>query len=59
MIYDMVNKRETNTTQNSSDDWHPRYSYDGNFIGFVSERDDLRDVEFDQLKDVKFPPVIA
>ena len=48
-LFDMVNNRHTNVTLNSSDDWNPKYSKDGNYISFVSERDDLREVDFSQL----------
>lgn len=48
-LYDLVNDRKTNVTLNSSDDWGPKYSKDGKYISFVSERDDLRDVDFTQL----------
>ena len=43
-VMDLVNGREMNLTTNSSNDWRPRFSRDGNFITFVSERSDLRDV---------------
>jgi len=43
-VMDLVNNRETNLTTNSSNDWRPRFSKDGKFISFVSERNDLRDV---------------
>jgi Tol biopolymer transport system component len=43
-IYDRTTNREVNLTANSSNDWRPRFSPDGNFIAFVSERNDLRDV---------------
>lgn len=49
-IYDRENDRYKNVTQNSSDDWSPKFSQDGKYISFVSERDDLRDTAFDQLK---------
>ena len=48
-ILDLVTGLETNLTTNSSNDWRPRYSKNGDFIVFVSERNDLRDVGFDQL----------
>jgi len=48
-LFDMVNNRHTNVTLNSSDDWSPKYSKDGKYISFVSERDDLRDTDFTQL----------
>ena len=43
-VMDLVNRREINLTTNSSNDWRPRFSRDGQFISFVSERSDLRDV---------------
>jgi len=43
-VMDLVTGREINLTTNSSNDWRPRFSRDGNFISFVSERSDLRDV---------------
>lgn len=43
-VMDLVNNREVNLTTNSSNDWRPRFSPDGKFISFVSERSDLRDV---------------
>jgi Tol biopolymer transport system component len=49
-LFDRDNNRHTNITLNSSDDWRPKYSTNGEFISFVSERDDLRDVDFSQLK---------
>lgn len=48
-ILDILNDRHTNVTLNSSDDWRPKYSSNGKFISFVSERDDLRDTDFTQL----------
>ncbi len=46
---DLENGRATNLTTNGSDDWHPSFSDNGQFIAFVSERSDLRDVPFYQL----------
>jgi Tol biopolymer transport system component len=48
-LFDLVNNRHTNVTLNSSDDWSPKYSKDGKYISFVSERDDLRDTDFSRL----------
>ena len=48
-VMDLSSGRETNLTTNGSDDWHPKYSPDGKFITFVSERSDLREVPFYQL----------
>lgn len=45
-VKDLTNDRAINLTTNGSDDWHPKYSPDGKYIGFVSERNDLRDVPF-------------
>lgn len=45
-VKDFLNNRETNLTTNGSDDWHPKYSMDGKYISFVSERNDLREVPF-------------
>lgn len=36
----------SNLTQSVSDDWLPRYSHDGAFLLFVSERNDLRRVSY-------------
>ena len=41
-VMDLVTGRQMNLTTNSSNDWRPRFSRDGNFITFVSERSDLR-----------------
>ncbi len=46
---DLRSGLETNLTTNSSNDWRPRYSRNGDFIVFVSERSDLRNVGIDQL----------
>jgi Tol biopolymer transport system component len=46
---DLKSGLETNLTTNSSNDWRPRYSRNGDFIVFVSERSDLRNVGIDQL----------
>jgi Tol biopolymer transport system component len=46
---DMVSQIETNLTTNSSNDWKPRYGRTSNFIVFVSERNDLRDVDVTEL----------
>ncbi len=35
-----------NLTQSFADDWHPNYSHNGEFITFVSDRNDLRKVSF-------------
>jgi len=48
-IKDLASGLETNLTTNSSNDWKPQYSKDGKYILFVSERDDLRDIEFTEL----------
>ncbi len=48
-IKDRYQDRVSNLTANSSNDWRPRFSPDGNFIVFVSERSDLRDVDFTEL----------
>lgn len=48
-LYDFENNRHTNVTLNSSDDWLPKFSKDGEFITFVSERDDLREANFTEL----------
>lgn len=45
-LLDTERNIERNLTTNSSNDWRPRYSKNGKFITFVSERDDLRDVDF-------------
>ena len=48
-IRDLNSGLETNLTTNSSNDWKPQYSKDGKYILFVSERDDLRDIDFTEL----------
>jgi len=48
-VKELASERTINLTTNGSDDWHPRYSDDGKFITFVSERNDLREVPFYQL----------
>jgi Tol biopolymer transport system component len=46
---DLYSDREVNLTTNSSNDWRPRFSSDGKFIVFVSERSDLREVSLVDL----------
>jgi len=46
---ELIDQYETNLTTNGSNDWKPRFSTDGNFIVFVSERSDLRDVSLTEL----------
>jgi Tol biopolymer transport system component len=46
---DLISQVETNLTTNSSNDWKPRYDRINNFIVFVSERSDLREVEITEL----------
>jgi len=46
---DLISQVETNLTTNSSNDWKPRYDRTSNFIVFVSERSDLREVEITEL----------
>ena len=48
-IKDRYQDRVSNLTTNSSNDWRPRFSPGGEFIVFVSERSDLRDVPFTEL----------
>ncbi|HID39985.1 MAG TPA: DUF5050 domain-containing protein [Calditrichaeota bacterium] len=48
-VYQFANDKEWNLTTNGSNDWRPRYSPDGEYIVFVSERNDLRDVPFYEL----------
>jgi Tol biopolymer transport system component len=48
-IKNLSSDLEINLTTNSSNDWRPQFSPDGNFIVFVSERSDLRDVDFINL----------
>jgi len=48
-IMDVRSQVETNLTTNSSNDWKPRYDRSSNFIVFVSERSDLREVEITEL----------
>jgi len=49
-IMTLSNKKEMNLTTNGSNDWRPRYSGDGKYITFVSERNDLREVPYYKLK---------
>ena len=49
-IKDLNSGRETNLTTNGSNDWRPSFSNDGNYISFVSERSDLREVPFYELR---------
>ena len=49
-IKDLKSGRETNLTTNGSNDWRPTYSSNGQYIAFVSERSDLRDVPFYELR---------
>jgi len=49
-IKDLNSGRETNLTTNGSNDWRPSYSADGKYIVFVSERADLREVPFYELR---------
>lgn len=46
---DLLTKKIKNLTTNGSNDWRPRYSPDGKYIAFVSERNDLRDLPFVDL----------
>jgi Tol biopolymer transport system component len=46
---DLASQIETNLTTNSSNDWKPRYDKTSNYLVFVSERSDLRDVEITEL----------
>ncbi len=46
---DLSNRLETNLTTNSSNDWKPRYDRNSNYIVFVSERADLREVDITDL----------
>jgi Tol biopolymer transport system component len=48
-IKDLNSNLETNLTANSSNDWRPRFSKDGKYIVFVSERSDLREVSIVDL----------
>jgi Tol biopolymer transport system component len=48
-IKNMSSQLEVNLTTNSSNDWRPQFSKDGKFIVFVSERSDLRNVDFINL----------
>ncbi len=48
-VKDLQTGKEENLTRNGSDDWRPRYSFSGQFIVFVSQRNDLRDVPFYEL----------
>ncbi len=48
-IMDLASQTETNLTTNSSNDWKPRYDRTNNFIVFVSERSDLREVDITEL----------
>jgi Tol biopolymer transport system component len=46
---DLQSKYETNLTTNGSNDWKPRISENSQFIVFVSERSDLRDINLTDL----------
>jgi Tol biopolymer transport system component len=46
---DLIDQIETNLTTNSSNDWKPRYDRNSNFMVFVSERSDLREVDLTEL----------
>ena len=48
-IKNLKTQLEVNLTTNGSNDWRPNYSRDGKFITFVSERSDLRDVDYFEL----------
>ncbi len=48
-VMNLANGETQNLTKNGSDDWRPRYSFSGDFIVFVSQRNDLRDVPFYQM----------
>lgn len=49
-VMDLTSNETINLTTNGSNDWRPRYSNDGKFIAFVSERNDLREVPFYELR---------
>ncbi len=49
-VMDLAKNEAKNLTTNGSNDWRPRYSKDGKFIAFVSERNDLREVPFYELR---------
>lgn len=48
-VKNLITLKEQNLTTNSSNDWRPRYSFDGKLITFVSERNDMREVPFYEL----------
>jgi len=48
-VMDLADQHETNLTTNSSNDWKPRYDRTSNYMVFVSERSDLRDVDITEL----------
>ncbi|MBD3226487.1 MAG: hypothetical protein GF313_17310 [Caldithrix sp.] len=48
--YDIEADQYLNMTTNGSNDWRPRYDNTGKYIVFVSERNDLREVNFLQKK---------
>ncbi len=48
-LLDLLTKKNNNLTTNGSNDWRPRFSPDGKYIAFVSERNDLRDLPFIDL----------
>ncbi len=47
--HELDNGSERNLTTNGSNDWYPSFSDNGRFIAFVSERNDLREVEYYKL----------
>ncbi len=49
-IKDLQSGHEQNITLNSSDDWMPRFSFSGQSISFISERDDLSGADYASLK---------
>ncbi|MHB2149003.1 tetratricopeptide repeat protein [Calditrichota bacterium LG25] len=48
-VMDLITGETENLTKNGSDDWHPKYSFSGDFIVFVSQRNDLREVPFYEM----------
>lgn len=45
-VKDLASGIEDNLTESIADDWLPRYSHNGQYITFVSERSDLRSVPY-------------
>ncbi len=49
-LLNLDNGYSRNLTESVADDWLPRFSHDGKYITFVSERSDLRSVPYTEKK---------